>query len=225
MSWSIACAALATASASAEDPSRWAEPAADLAGAIGGTPLHAAFALDDDASDEAATAVESTREFGTADSLRLNLLGGVVSNLSTTTGPSARLEFEYFMADRFSIVPLAELGWLAQDDAEDAFLSGGAVLLRWHLLHEHRPQGRSWTIYADAGVGLAYLDEEVPAGTNRLKFSPQVGIGFTWALEDDPTASRLMGGVRWYHLSNARTASSNDGFDGVMAYLGLSIPF
>jgi len=184
--------------------------------AIGSVPLHAAFAFD----DPSPSTKTGRAEFGAADSLRLNLLGGVVSDLSDTTGVAVRAEFEYFMAERFSIVPVAEFQWLGQIDADDAFGAGGAVLLRWHLLHE-----ADWTVFVDAGVGLAYLTAQVPPETNRIKFSPQIGVGFTLALDADPAAARLMGGLRWYHLSNARTAASNDGFDGAMAYLGIGLPF
>jgi len=188
--------------------------------AIGAAPLHAVFLAGHLKIDGEPPAAERMPSFGAADSLRVNLVGGIVSNLSSTTGATARVEFEYFMAERFSIVPVAELGWLGQDDADDAFMAGGAVLLRWHLL-----ENRRWTVFADAGVGLAYLTADLPPATNRIKFSPQVGVGFTLAIEDDPAAARLMGGVRWYHLSNARTAETNDGFDGVMAYLGVTLPF
>lgn len=124
------------------------------------------------------------------------------------------------MVERLSIVPVAEIGWLGQDEGEDAALAGGAVLLRWHLVHRPR-----WTLYADAGVGLAYLGADVPPETNRIKFSPQIGVGFTLAVDSDPSAARLVGGLRWYHLSNARTAPSNEGFDGLMVYLGVGVPF
>lgn len=208
-----------TQGGSAIPPAGWATP--DLGGlGIGSAPLHAAFGAAHEEDGDPAASQEGRPEFGAADSLRLNLIGGAVSNFSNTTGGTARLEFEYFMADRIAIVPVAELGWLAQENADDALLAGGAVLLRWHFLHR-----ADWTIFADAGVGLLYAGASVPPGTNRIKFSPQIGAGFTLALEGDPGASRLMGGIRWYHLSNARTASSNDGFDGVMAYLGVSFPF
>ncbi len=189
--------------------------------AVGVAPLHAAYGgRSRTEDDEGMPPPASSPVFGAADSLRLNLLGGVVSNLGETNGVIARAEFEYFMAERFSIVPSAEFGWLDQGADGDAFLVGGAVLLRWHLLHE-----KTWTVFADAGVGVDYLTEDVPPGTNRIKFSPQIGVGFTVALEENPAAARLMGGVRWYHLSNARTAPSNEGFDGLMAYLGIGIPF
>ena len=143
----------------------------DLGGlGIGSAPLHAAFGAAHEGNGDPAAPEEARPAFGAADSLRLNLIGGVVSNFSNTTGGTARLEFEYFMADRISIVPVAELGWLAQDDADDALLAGGAVLLRWHVVHR-----ADWTIFADAGVGLLYAGAEVPLGTNRIKFAPQIG--------------------------------------------------
>ncbi len=191
---------------------------------IGSTPLSMAYSdgLQADpapAGDPAATETPAPSSFGTAGTWRLNLLGGVVSNFTTTTGGEFRSEFEYFLVDRFSLVPTFELGAFAQDDGDDPLFVSGALLLRWHFLH-----GDGWTVFADAGVGVAYLTADLPPSTNAIKFNPQIGAGFTLEIFEG-SASRLMGGMRWYHFSNARTAESNEGFDGAEAYLGLSIPF
>lgn len=192
---------------------------------IGSTPLSVAFegALKQDGTPEAPAAPAgtalSTPDFGAAGTWRANLLGGVISDFSTTTGGEFRAEFEYFLVDRFSLVPTFEIGGFVQDGGDDPLLVSGALLLRWHFL-----EGNGWTVFADAGVGVAYLTGDLPPGTNSIKFSPQIGAGFTLELAEG-SATRLIGGVRWYHLSNARTAESNDGFDGAEAYLGLSFPF
>jgi 8-oxo-dGTP diphosphatase len=192
---------------------------------IGSTPLSMAYVAaerQDEAPSTDSSSGSGTGEaatFGTADTWRVNILGGVVSNFTTTTGGEFRSEFEYFLVDRFSLVPTFELGAFAQDDGDDPLFVSGALLLRWHFLH-----GDGWTVFADAGVGVAYLTADLPPSTNAIKFNPQIGAGFTLEIFDG-SASRLMGGVRWYHFSNARTAESNEGFDGAEAYLGLSIPF
>ncbi len=186
---------------------------------IGATPLSFAFVADETTARSADLAPSLSTAFGTADTWRLNLLGGVISDFSTTTGGEFRAEFEYFLIERFSLVPVLELGGFVQDGGEDPLMVAGALLLRWHFL-----AGEDWTIFADAGCGLAYLTADLPPDTNSIKFNPQIGVGFTLAVTPGSEA-RLMGGVRWYHLSNARTASSNEGFDGAEAYLGLSIPF
>jgi 8-oxo-dGTP pyrophosphatase MutT (NUDIX family) len=192
---------------------------------IGSTPLSVAFegALKQDGTPEAPAASAgtalSTPDFGAAGTWRANLLGGVISDFSTTTGGEFRAEFEYFLVDRFSLVPTFEIGGFVQDGGDDPLLVSGALLLRWHFL-----EGKGWTVFANADVDAAYLTGDLPPGTNSIKFSPQIGAGFTLELAEG-SATRLIGGVRWYHLSNARTAESNDGFDGAEAYLGLSFPF
>lgn len=196
---------------------------------IGTTPLSLAYGSglrEDPPSDEGgasaadlAPAAAPKHDFGAAGTWRLNLLGGVISDFSTTTGGEFRSEFEYFLVDRLSLVPTFELGAMVQDGGDDPLLVSGALLLRWHFL-----DGEGWTVFADAGAGVAYLTGDLPPGTNGIKFNPQIGVGFTLEVSEG-SASRLMGGVRWYHFSNARTGESNDGFDGAEAYLGLSIPF
>jgi hypothetical protein len=57
-----------------------------------------------------------------------------------------------------------------------------------------------------------------------LNFTPQLGIGFTYAFNDE---SQLMAGVRWQHISNAdvKGRENNPGYDGAMFYLGMMFPF
>lgn len=167
-------------------------------------------------SSEAAAEAKTVR-FGEAGSWRFNAVAGAIASVDSAIGGQFRIEFEHFLIDRFSLVLDLELTGLSQKDAPSAAIAGGGLMLRWHFL-----EGEGWTVFADAGCGLAYASTDVPPGTNRIKFSPQAGAGFTLAI-DDPL--RLVGGVRWYHLSNARVGDTNDGFDAVMAYLGLSIGF
>ncbi|MFZ9691578.1 MAG: (deoxy)nucleoside triphosphate pyrophosphohydrolase, partial [Phycisphaerales bacterium] len=116
---------------------------------IGSTPLSMAYVAaerQDEAPSTDSSSGSGTGEaatFGTADTWRVNILGGVVSNFTTTTGGEFRSEFEYFLVDRFSLVPTFELGAFAQDDGDDPLFVSGALLLRWHFLH-----GDGWTVFA-----------------------------------------------------------------------------
>lgn len=204
-----------------------AAPPGSIALPIGSTPLSLAYEGSlkqqephtPEASFGTSEPETATPAFGAGGTWRANLIGGVISDFSTTTGGEFRAEFEYFLVDRLSLVPTFELGGFVQDGGDDPLLVSGALLLRWHFL-----EGEGWTVFADAGAGVAYLTGDLPPGTNGIKFNPQIGAGFTLELaKGAPT--RLIGGVRWYHLSNARTGESNDGFDGAEAYLGLSLPF
>lgn len=165
----------------------------------------------------ASTPPRQLTEFGSQGSWQFNAVVGGLSNLGSSNGGQFRIEFEHFLVDRFSLVMDLELSGVSQRDAPSAAVVGAGLLLRWHFL-----AGGDWTVYADAGCGLAYASTDLPPGTNRIKFSPQLGVGFTLALDE---AIRLIGGVRWYHLSNARLGDTNDGFDAGMVYLGLSVGF
>lgn len=161
--------------------------------------------------------VAAPARFGDAGSWQCNAMVGAIAGVDSSSGAQLRVEFEHFLVDRFSLVFDLELSGLVQQDAPTAAIVGGGMLLRWHFL-----AGEDWTVFADAGCGINYASTDVPPGTNRIKFSPQAGVGATLAI-DDPV--RLIGGIRWYHLSNARVGDTNDGFDAVMGYLGVSIGF
>jgi hypothetical protein len=94
---------------------------------------------------------------------------------------------------------------------------GASILLRWHVLRREH-----WSLYLEGGCGLAFFSNAVPSGGAQLNFTPEVGVGVSIALHED---LRLLAGVRWYHVSNAQTASSNPGIDMVQGYIGITMPF
>lgn len=102
----------------------------------------------------------------------------------------------------------------------DTGAGGLDALFRWHFLRD-KNEGR-WSIYADAGAGILQAGESIPANGSNFNFTPQAGVGATIKLCDQ---AHLMGGVRWFHISNAGTHSNNPGFDGAEVYVGLMIPF
>lgn len=220
-------AATASAAVPIEFPPRWRPEAGVLGVAYAGrlgTALDAELGPglgsapeESPSGDPAAPSPRKHAEFGSQGSWQFNAVAGGLSNLGSSSGGQFRIEFEHFLVDRFSLVMDLELSGVSQRDAPSAAVVGGGLLLRWHFL-----AGCDWTVYADAGCGIAYASTDLPPGTNRIKFSPQLGVGFTLALDE---AIRLIGGVRWYHLSNARLGDTNDGFDAGMVYLGLSIGF
>lgn len=130
----------------------------------------------------------------------------------------------YFMWDGFS-VNLEVVGGVVDGSNEnqatggDFEASGFDVLLRWHLL-----RGDGWSIYAEGGAGTLYTSKSFPADGTHFNFTPQVGAGVTLRVLGD---MRLMGGIRWHHISNAGIYDHgiNPGFDGIMTYAGLMIPF
>ena len=101
----------------------------------------------------------------------------------------------------------------------DGFAVGFDLLVRWHFLH-----GDAWSVYLDGGVGLIWFQEAFPIMGTRQNFTPQAGFGATVHVCDNV---RLIVGARWHHISNAskKGESQNPGFDGVMVYAGIVIPF
>ncbi len=100
--------------------------------------------------------------------------------------------------------------------------AGGIDLLfRWHFLTDDAGQ---WSLYADGGCGFIYSGESFPANGTNLNWTPQLGLGGTYRLT---THTHLMGGVRWWHASNARKhgKDQNPTFDSVMPYLGVMVDF
>ena len=131
---------------------------------------------------------------------------------------------EFFMIDFLSLSLELNGMYFIQESGDDALGINFALLFRWHFLVFEK-----WTVYADGGAGLLGTTEDVPGpqpaeprGGTKFNFTPQAGLGFTYAISD---TMRLMGGFRWYHISNANSQENNPGRDSIMLYLGVSLPF
>ena len=96
------------------------------------------------------------------------------------------------------------------------------INFRWHFWHD---DDRDWTVYADTGVGLLFSFDDTPAGGTSFNFTPRVGVGATFRLDEDET--RLQVGLRYHHISNARIEGdgNNPARDSVMVYAGVIFPF
>lgn len=128
----------------------------------------------------------------------------------------------YFVVDDLSVN--FELGgfYFDQEDrptSEDAFGANFALLFRWHIISRE-----NWSFYTDGGGGFLIATEEVPDTGTIFNFTPQAGFGFSFDVGDE--GARLMTGVRWHHISNARMwgEDENPGRDAIMGYVGLSFP-
>lgn len=116
---------------------------------------------------------------------------------------------------------LLEAGlWSFYDQGNDAAygLSAG-IGFRWHFLTRER-----WTIFADVGIALLGATDAVPPEGTEFNFMPRVGVGFTHEIDEN---IRFIGGVRWHHISNARTRGDdrNPSRDAPQLYVGLVVPF
>jgi opacity protein-like surface antigen len=177
-------------------------------------------------------AVPTAPAFGEKDSWRWYLSGGWGKEID-----SSHDEFvifgggvSFFMVDNLSLN--FELNGLYIDqenttglpDSHDAWGVNFNLLVRWHFLARE-----SWSIYADGGVGVMGTTERVPGpdrdesdGGTYFNFTPQAGFGASFEFADN---TRLLAGLRWHHVSNARTSNNNPGRDSLMVYAGVSFAF
>ncbi|MBY0307803.1 MAG: acyloxyacyl hydrolase, partial [Phycisphaerales bacterium] len=119
-------------------------------------------------------------------------------------------------------------GWYFDQARGDTGGAGLAFNLRWHGLHGSYGQaasdGYDWTLYADLGIGVIASGDDVPPEGSSFNLAPRVGVGFTARLGESDR--RLVAGVRWHHMSNARVNgdSNNPDFNAPMFYVGLEWP-
>jgi hypothetical protein len=103
---------------------------------------------------------------------------------------------------------------------DDSGAGGLDAIFRWHVLRD-REEGK-WSLFVDAGAGIMISSESFPADGSNFNFTPQAGIGGTLRLTE---RLHLIGGAKWFHVSNAYTQDRNPGFDGIQGYLGVLMPF
>ncbi len=132
-------------------------------------------------------------------------------NLAATTFLAKDLEFTLELS-----------GWYFQQTGPNTGGINPSMVFRYHFLHD---EDYTYTIYADAGIGLLFAFDEVPTGGTRFNFTPRAGVGATFKLGE--SENRLQVGIRYHHISNARIDgdSRNPSRDSIMLYAGLIFPF
>lgn len=112
--------------------------------------------------------------------------------------------------------------WGHQQDSDDALSINPSMVFRWHFLHD---EAKDWTVFADAGIGLLFATDNVPEGGTGFNLTPRAGVGLTRRLGEGET--RLVAGVRWHHISNARLNGEerNPSRDAPAFYAGVMFPF
>ncbi|MEO1008346.1 MAG: acyloxyacyl hydrolase [Planctomycetota bacterium] len=127
--------------------------------------------------------------------------------------------FNEFIVD--DIEYLLELGVWYFNEFESADSGGisGSLGFRWHFINRQK-----WTAFADIGIGVLFATDTVPPEGTGFNFMPRAGVGVTRELYGD---TRLIAGVRWHHISNARIngEARNPARDSPLLYVGVVIPF
>lgn len=124
----------------------------------------------------------------------------------------------YYVADRFAVG--AEVrGFGISQEGPNAPAVEANLFIRHHLI-----VADPWTLYIDGSAGVFYADHEVPAGGTHFNFMEDTGLGATYRLDD---GVYLMGGVRYFHISNARIHGNdrNPSVNGLEGYFGVMFTF
>lgn len=114
-----------------------------------------------------------------------------------------------------------ELGLFGHfQEGDDAAGFNPGFNFRYHFINRRR-----WSVFFDAGIGLIFSTDNVPDGGTGVNFTPRAGLGGTYQL--NASGLRLLGGLRWHHISNARVEGEerNPDRDGILFYAGLTFPF
>lgn len=135
------------------------------------------------------------------------------ARLTLTTSTFLLEDFEFIMD--WSL-------WGYAQEGDDTFGASWAFLFRLHFPFD---DDKRTTFFVDGGVGLMLSAEEVPDHGTNVNFLPQLGAGLSHQLGDGP--ARIVGGVRWHHISNARIdgEDNNPSRDGAMFYVAYTFPF
>ncbi len=135
--------------------------------------------------------------------------------------------FSQFLGDELEFA-VEVAGWYFDQPGKNAAGVSGSMVFRWHFLHA---EDYNWTLFGDAGIGLLVGFDEVPDEGTSFNFLPRLGLGFSKSLspsvDGESRGPRLMVGLRWHHVSNARINgdSSNPARDALMGYVAITFPF
>lgn len=157
--------------------------------------------------------------YGTSGTEHLTVLSIFAPNLRGEFDAGLSLQYTTFLIDGFEVGAEGTFWGFFQDD-DTVGVSAGLVM-RYHFYRSER-----WSIFADAGMGAAVSGDDVPDGGTSFNLMPRLGAGVTWRMfEDSPT--RLVTGLRWHHLSNARVKGEEDNpaRDAPGLYVGVTFEF
>ncbi len=130
----------------------------------------------------------------------------------------ATLAGGYYLVDNLSLSGELQ-GYYADQPQEHALVAGLGVLLRWHVLVHNR-----FSLFIDGGGSVTYATRDVPEFGTHYNYTGKVGLGITYELSHD---LHLIGGMRYFHLSNANLhgRDQNPSYDGIQFHLGVMWTF
>lgn len=124
----------------------------------------------------------------------------------------------YYIFDNVALN--AELsGYYNDQSGPDDTIFATDLLLRHHALQRGR-----FSLFLDVGGGLTYADYRSPPGGTYFNFMEETGVGATFQVRPN---LHLIGGVRFFHMSNARLEgpARNPSINATQGYVGLMLRF
>lgn len=173
-----------------------------------------------DAAPEAGlgTAEDAAAPFGARGSRRLLISGFAGPSVGDRNEPviAGGMGLSWFIEDGFAVTQSLDLLAFDQRTSVRAGL-GYSLTFQYHFLREE-----TWSLFAEAGAGLLLTVGDVPEEGSFFNFMPQAAMGVTL---DVGRPWRLIAGVRWHHVSNARLYRTNPGRDTIAGFIGASLAF
>ena len=128
------------------------------------------------------------------------------------------LGYGYFFLD-YLAVNIDVLGAYIRSGIDDnGYAAGLDVIFRRHFSWV---DDDPWSVYLDIGGGLQQQSTHF-SGSRHFNFRVMGGGGGTIRVAD---RVRLLGGIRYLHISDAGIEGGGGGFDGFMFYAGAMFPF
>ena len=121
--------------------------------------------------------------------------------------------YGYFFMNDFS-VNIDVLGSYIRSDIDDDGVAIGLDLI--FRRHQFKSDDNQWSFYIEAGSGLQQQSTNY-AGNRKFNFRLLGGGGATVRIAEK---ARLMGGIRYLHISDAGIEGGGGGFDGFQFYAG-----
>ncbi len=171
-------------------------------------------------AEEKAKPATAHGAYGSKGSHWLTFGGGAADNFSDAVDTNLHIAWSTFLVENVEF-GIEGGGWYFNQPGDNTGGISGTMLFRWHFYND-----QNWTVFADVGIGLLGAFDDVPDGGTSFDFMPRAGGGFTKRISEDAD-TRLMAGVRWHHISNARINGddNNPSRDGAMFYAALVFPF
>lgn len=217
-----------------------AVPAADLTAETDSMAIAAPreFSLDFTEQPPAEAAAEVPKEpedeanespgFGSAGSQWLTFGGAAAYDFEEDYDFNLHFGWSMFIADRLELGVEGAL-WYFDQVGENTGGVSGMFTFRYHFWAGPNADF-AWSSFLDFGTGMLVGFDEVPDGGTGFNFMQRVGVGLSKDLDasDGPAhGSRLVGGVRWHHISNGRFEGDgrNPARDSIMLFLGVQWDF